>query len=241
MCGRFALYTPPTRAARFLDAVLGEGLTDDAWDPSWNVPPTEDIVGARTIQGRHSPHPDGSEARVLEPFRWGLVPSWAKDLSTSNRNFNARAETVTSKPSFRSAFDSRRLLVPADGFYEWQKRGSKRQPYFFERTDGELMAFAGLWERWRASDGPEPGPWVLSCTIITTGASSDIEDVHDRMPVILEPDVFEAWLDPHAHGSPALEALLAPAPPGTLRRHEVGTAVGNVTNNGPELIKDLAT
>jgi putative SOS response-associated peptidase YedK len=234
VCGRFALFTPPTRVARFLDAVLGEGIDGD-WAPSWNVPPTEQILGARMVDAQRAGSSDGRDVRMLEQFRWGLVPSWAKDLSAGNRGFNARAETVTSKPSFRSAFETRRMLIPADGFYEWQKVGTKRQPHFFERRDGEIMTFAGLWEPWRPA---KDAPWVISCTIITTDAGPDMDGIHDRMPAVLEPDRWDAWLDRTNRG-PQLEALLAPAHEGTLRHRPVGPRVGNVANNDPDLISEV--
>src|SRR5271165_83222 len=160
MCGRFALYSPPARLSRYFQATLGDDVDPDGV-PSWNVAPTTDVLGLRarkggaaadgaTTIGAAGTPPVPPVALVLNRYRWGLVPWFAKDPSGGNRLFNARAESVLTKPSFRAAFRARRLVVPADGFYEWRKSPSgHRQPYFFTRTDGEPLAFAGLWEGWR--------------------------------------------------------------------------------------------
>ena len=131
-------------------------------------------------------------ARELSLMRWGLIPSWAKDLSTLAMMINARSETAATKPAFRDPFTSRRCLVPADGFYEWQRTGKPKQPYRFEVNDGELFAFAGLWDRWKDPSGQ----WIKSCSILTTTPNAVTSSVHDRMPVILDPDSYDLWLDP---------------------------------------------
>ncbi len=225
MCGRVALFTPPARLARFLDAALAAGL-DPEGRPSWNVGPQRTLFGANEHDG----------ARVLDRYRWGLVPSWAKDPSIGNRLFNARGETVAEKPSFRSAFAKRPCVIPVDGFYEWDHRpGRHRQPHYFTRADGAPMLFAGLYERWwdRENEAAEP---VATCTIITTTPNADLDEIHDRMPVVLERVDVETWLDIADHGPDERLALLRPAPAGTLTHYGVGAAVGSVKNDGPELI-----
>lgn len=198
--------------------------------PSWNVPPTRTVVGVVA----------GGGGRELRSFRWGLVPSWAKDPAIASRTFNARAETLATKPSFRSAFRSRRLILPADGFYEWSKApGESRQPYLFARADGRPLAFAGLFERWRPPGAAEEAE-LATCTIVTTAAGPDVADVHDRQPVVLESDAWDAWLDPGLDSRDALEGMLHSGPAGTLVRHRVGRAVGRAGLDGPELAAAIA-
>ncbi|MHB1712399.1 MAG: SOS response-associated peptidase [Acidimicrobiales bacterium] len=252
MCGRIALYTAPDRLARIFAAQLALGIDRDR-RPSFNIPPTRSILGvmARPV-GADVEHRsgDGIDAhiteRVIDEFRWGLIPSWAKDPSMGSRLFNARGETVASKPSFRSAFSSRRLVVPADGFYEWGSgAGKRRQPHYFRRADGQPLGLAGLWERWRprvgdgdGSDGDPKGRLaVVTCTIITTRAGPDMEGIHPRMPVILEAGSFDAWLDPGNHERDQLEAFLTASTSGTLEHFPVDIRVGNVRNDGPELVE----
>jgi putative SOS response-associated peptidase YedK len=235
MCGRFALVTPPVRLARYLQAVLDDRLEDER-APSWNVAPTDQVLG---VSARRTP--EGDElSRVLTPFRWGLIPSWAKDPSAGNRLFNARVETVATKASFRTAFRAHRILIPADGFYEWHKQshGSK-QPHYFTRTDGAPLALAGIAEWWRDRNGPPDAPVVRSCSIITTRASQDMDGIHDRMPVILDPGTFDIWLDPATEDIGTLTPLVHAAPPGTITHHAVSQRVGNVRNNDPELIEPV--
>ena len=224
MCGRFTIASPPARLLAVFEAEPEEGL-EEHFQLSWNLAPTRQVLGVTEEEGR----------RVLGRFRWGLLPSWAKDPSMSSRTFNARAETVATKPTFRAAFAARRCLVPADpGFYEWSKRPADlKTPYLFRRADGEPMAFAGLWERWRP--GPNE-PWRRSLTIVTTDAGADVAPVHDRQPVVLERDVWELWLDPGRHDREELETLLVAGPPGVLQRVEVARVVGSTANDGPELI-----
>ena len=235
VCGRFALFTPPARLARYFGATLDEG-TDPEQAPSWNVAPTDDVLGVRD-----RPDPaGGAPVRTLMTFRWGLVPWWSKDPSTGSRSFNARAETIATKPSFRDAFRQRRILVPADGFYEWHLTAAgRKQPYYFSRADRTPLAFAGLAERWRPKDAPPGTPYLRSCTVITAPAGPDMEGIHDRMPVILEPSTFDVWLDPASEDTEELRALLRPPPGGTLVHHPVGPRVGNVRYNDPELMEPV--
>jgi putative SOS response-associated peptidase YedK len=238
MCGRISLYSTPERLSRIFDAELGPDVDPDRVT-GFNVGPTRNILGIAAFRDG-APHQHGGEPhRRLGRYRWGLVPSWAKDASIANRLFNARGESVAAKPSFRAAFASRRLAVPADGFYEWKAGpGKERLPYYFERADGEPIAFAGLWEQWwgPASNTGEEAP-LLTCTIITTEAGVDVADVHHRMPVILERGALDAWLDPENQDRPELESLLVSAPPGTLVHHRVDKRVGSVRNDGPDLIE----
>jgi putative SOS response-associated peptidase YedK len=165
------------------------------------------------------------------------VPSWAKDPSIANRLFNARAETVTEKPSFRSAFAKRPCVIPVDGFYEWDHReGRNRQPHYFTRVDGEPLLFAGLYERWHDPETPKDAPALQTCTVITTEPNDDMDELHNRMPVILAPRDVETWLNVSAVEPAERAQLLRPAPKGTISHYGVDKAVGSVKNDGPELI-----
>ena len=156
-------------------------------------------------------------------FRWGLIPWWSKDAKSGSRLFNARGETVATRASFREAFRERRIIVPADGFYEWHKtKTGTRQPYYFSRADGQPLAFAGLAERWRDKNAGPDVPLIRSCTVITTSAGPDMSGIHDRMPVILDPATFDVWLDPANEDVEEMRALLRPPPAGTVVHHRVG-------------------
>jgi putative SOS response-associated peptidase YedK len=225
MCGRFVSATPPDQVAAYFGAEAPEALLE----PSWNVAPTTDVYAVLA---------DGSTRR-LDAFHWGLVPRWAKDVKIGSRMINARAESLATKGAYKHAFQRRRCIVPADGFYEWQKRpGEKtKQPYFIHRPDGEPYAFAGLWETWKGPDGK--GDEVLrSCTIITTTPNSEMAKIHDRMPVILPPDAWDTWLDPDQQDLELLGRLLVPAPPQLITLRPISTQVNNVRNDGPELMDE---
>ena len=173
-------------------------------------------------------------------FRWGLVPWWSKDAKSGSRLFNARSETVATRASFREAFRERRIIVPADGFYEWRKtKTGAKQPHYFTRADGAPMAFAGLAERWRAKDAPEGHALPPQLHVITAPGGADMDGIHDRMPVILDPATFDLWLDPANEDSEELRALLRPPPAGTVVHHPVGPRIGNVRNNDPTLIESV--
>ena len=215
MCGRYATTRSDTDLTLLFDAV---DITEQVV-PSWNVAPTDPVPMIRVSQRR--------DARVLDTARWGLVPSWAADLRGAARMINARAETVATSPAFAPSFAKRRCLVPADGWYEWVRDGKRRQPYYLTPADGAPLAFAGLWSVW--------GEEVLTCTIVTTAALGGLARVHDRMPLILPPDRWSSWL---AGGGDAPE-MLRPLPPGAIDEIEIRAVrpdVGNVRNNGPELI-----
>ncbi len=241
MCGRIALYSEPDFLARVFDAQLALDV-EPGGRPSWNIGPMRSVVAVADVPGGAGGPADGGH-RELGSYRWGLVPSWATDPSVGNRTFNARAETVATKPSFRAAFTARRLAVVADGFYEWTPaKGAAKRPYYFTRADGRPLALAGLWEQWWGGHGSRDAttgerPALRTCTVITTAAGPDMGDIHNRMPVILEPEVLGQWLDGANEDTPDLESLLVPAPEGTLVHRPVGREVGNVRNDGPGLIE----
>jgi putative SOS response-associated peptidase YedK len=214
MCGRYTLTRPAQDVAEHFD--LDQAPTVE---PRWNIAPTQAVLAVR----RHEPA--GREAVLL---RWGLVPSWAADLSIGTRMLNARAETVLEKPSFRTAFKRRRCLLPADGFYEWRGVAGKKQPIHFRFRDGRLFAFAGLWEHWQGPEGP-----VESCTVLTTQANELVRPVHDRMPVILAPDHYDAWLDPGTSDTALLCSWLVPFEAGEMVAVPASPHVNNARNEGP--------
>jgi putative SOS response-associated peptidase YedK len=224
MCGRIALYDDPDRLGRLLDAGVDPEVLEE-WRPGWNLAPTDRILG---VTERH-------DERLVRAYRWGLVPSWSKTPDVKG-TFNARAEGLATKPMFRSAFRKSRILVPADAFYEWEKLDPKRkQPYAFTRADGQPIVFAGLREWWRDAEGHE----LNTATIITTEAGPDMP-IHNRQPVVLEQKYWELWLDPEFTNVGKLQPLLVPTAKGTLLHHPVGKSVGNVRNDGPELLEEIA-
>jgi putative SOS response-associated peptidase YedK len=229
MCGRFTLTSSPAEIAAFFGAER-QGL-DHA--PDYNVAPTTDIV---TVVGAGA---GGGGGRTLELMHWGLVPSWAKDISIGSRMINARSETLAEKPSFRRAFVRRRCIVVADGFYEWQAvPGQKRrQPMYIARTDGDPLAFAGLWEIWHPVGDPErTGMELHSCTIVTCAANGKIAPVHHRMPVVLEKSDWSAWLDVEGTSAADATELLRASGDEVLTFHPVSTDVNRVGTNNAHLI-----
>jgi putative SOS response-associated peptidase YedK len=160
-------------------------------------------------------------------MRWGLIPSWAKDPFAAASMINARSETASTKPAFRDALKSRRCLIPADGFYEWARTGKAKQPYCFEVNEGELFAFAGLWDRWKDAGGKS----VETCSILTTTPNAVTSPVHDRMPVILDPDAYDVWLDPGMRNAAAVSELLKPFDARLMRSYPVSTRINSVIND----------
>jgi len=213
MCGRYAIYS--LFGETYFD---GLDLTEEL-KAFYNVCPTQDAPIVRAKENA-----DGLRADLA---RWGLVPSWADDPKIGARMINARAETAATKPSFRAAFERRRCLVPANGFYEWQRRGGGKVPHYVTRADGAALAFAGLWERWRELE---------SFTILTTDANAEMQPVHDRMPVVLDPRDYDTWL---AGPSDADAELLGPCPDGTLALRRVSTYVNKPGNEGPRCIEPV--
>jgi len=221
MCGRFTLSTRPEILAELFDLAEIPPLA-----PRYNVAPTQPVpVVLRTERGGPS---------TLRLFRWGLIPSGAVDAAVGNRMINARAETVATRPSFRIAFRKRRCLVPADGFYEWQKTQRSKQPFLIRMADGRPFAFAGLWEHW---EPPEGDPAIDSCTILTTEPNDLVRSLHDRMPAIVRPKDYGRWLDPGEDRPEALMGILAPFPQEGMEAYAVGTQVNNARFDAPSCIE----
>jgi putative SOS response-associated peptidase YedK len=197
------------------------GCDSDApdWAPRYNIAPTQPVPAIR----QHPKEP----VRELSKMKWGLIPSWAKDSSAAASMINARSETASTKPAFRDALKSRRCLIPADGFYEWMRTGKTKQPYCFEVNEGELFAFAGIWDRWKDPSGQ----WVKSCSILTTTPNALTSSVHDRMPVILDPDNYELWLDPGMTNVAAASEFLKPFDARVMRSYPVSTRVNSAVND----------
>jgi putative SOS response-associated peptidase YedK len=231
MCGRYA---STATDADLLDLFSVVEAVGDELPVSYNVAPTQTVrtVLERVPRGAR----DAAPVRQLRSARWGLVPSWAKDLTGGARLINARSETVTEKPSFKAAAARRRCLVPAAGYFEWEPRDGVKVPHFLH-GDG-VLAFAGLYELWRprAVDGEEPGEWVWSVTVLTTTAADTLGHIHDRSPVVMPPELQGAWLDPATTDPARVRALLEAVPEPQLTPREVGRAVGNVRNDTPDLL-----
>ena len=221
MCGRFVSTKTPQQLADYfsVDELAVEQVT-----PNYNVAPTQSVL----VVTENEEH-----RRSLEAHHWGLVPPWAKDVKIGNRMINARAETVAEKPAFKKAFAVRRCLIPADGFYEWKKSkdGTTKQPYFIHPTGEPVFALAGIWERWR---DPETDEWMRSCAIIVGEANTVIAPIHDRMPVVLSREHWDAWLDPENGDVEDLGKLLVPAPAKAVTAYPVRTQVNSPRNNVPE-------
>jgi putative SOS response-associated peptidase YedK len=219
MCGRFS----QSKSAETLSSAFQ--LAVPSWTPRYNIAPTQAVPTASVFPSESEP-----QFRLL---RWGLVPSWSKDLSIGTKLINARAETVAEKPSFRSAFKQRRCLILADGFYEWKRLNGKKQPFYFQVSDGHPFAFAGLWERWQGDDSP-----IETCTILTTQANELLQPVHDRMPVILSPQDYDRWLDPTTSPD-TLHALLRPFDAQEMQGCPVSAVVNSSKVDGPECVAPL--
>lgn len=219
MCGRFAA----TFSYEDLEEIFKiiKGIKPDT---RYNVAPSQDVPAVREENGE----------RVLVSLHWGLIPFWAKDEKIAYKTINARSETAHKTPSYRAAFRSRRCLIPATGFFEWDKQSGSKQPYFIYRTDEKPMALAGLWEHW---DDPEGDKTVESCTILTTDASEPVSKLHDRMPVILEPEDFDQWLDPVEKNVERLRGMLQPAASGTLTMHPVSMYVNKAGHEGERCVE----
>jgi len=223
VCGRIVLKAPPAQvAAEFALAEPPELV------PRHNIAPTEPVAAIRAVAA-----PGGQNARRCDLLQWGLIPPWSRGPREGAKMFNARSETVAGKPAFREAFAHRRCLVPVDGFYEWRKRGDRREPFYFSGADGRLLALAGLWERWEY-----PGGKVIeSCSVLTCDANPLMRRIHHRMPVILPREHHDAWLDAPAAAADGLRGLLLPAPDAWLRCWPVGPRVNRSDAEGPDLIE----
>ena len=243
MCGRYASSRRPEDLIDEFEIV--ESRIQDALEADYNVAPTKEVYAVvERPPSRDSVEPPQRQLRVLT---WGLVPSWAKDPSIGNRMINARMETVAEKPAYKRAFAKRRCLLPADGYFEWYPTSEhtsagkpRKQPFFIRPQDHGVLAMAGLYEIWRdptrSDDDPDRFRWT--CTVITTDAEDSLGHIHDRMPLMVEPDRWSEWLDPVAPPGGLLD-LLVPAAPGRLEAYPVAPLVSNVRNNGPELLEPL--
>jgi putative SOS response-associated peptidase YedK len=215
MCGRYRL----SRRKQIIEEYFDSAPWGEDWSPRFNIAPTQPIPVIR--QNAKEP------VREISLMRWGLIPSWARDSSAAARMINARSETASEKPTFRDAMKSRRCLIPADGFYEWMRTEKAKQPYCFEVNNGELFAFAGIWDRWRNPSGN----WVETCSILTTTPNAVTSAVHDRMPVILDPDSYDLWLDPGMRDVSAASDLLKPYDAWLMRCYPVSSRVNRVEND----------
>jgi putative SOS response-associated peptidase YedK len=224
MCGRFTLIAPGEAVADLFQLPETPILA-----PRFNIAPTQPIAAVRVSS-------IGGD-RELTHFHWGLIPRWAKDPKIGSRMINARSETAAEKPSFRAAFKYRRCLVPADGFYEWQKLNGGKQPVRIQMDDGGLFAIAGLWEHWISADGSE----IESCTLLTTEPNDFLRPIHNRMPVIISPDDFDLWLDPGAQHPGEVQHLLRAYPAEAMSHYPVSTHVNNPRNEDPLCIEPLYT
>ncbi|KPJ92952.1 MAG: hypothetical protein AMJ53_08365 [Gammaproteobacteria bacterium SG8_11] len=214
MCGRFSLTPKIEQVIEKLNII-----NSIEFEPSYNIAPSENIAVVRYIDSQ----------RVISAMRWGLVPFWMKEFPKSNSLINARGETVAEKPSFRNAYKKRRCLIPADGFYEWQKIGEKKQPYYIQSKNKEIFTFAGLWEQWQGEDRT-----IESCAILTTHANDDMKPIHHRMPVIIDPENYQQWFE-----SEDPKALIASYPNGRLQTYPVSQYVNNPRHNDETCIAAL--
>jgi len=232
MCGRFTLRTPLKDVVELFDLALTDSalpldFSESALLPRYNIAPSQQVACVRFDADR--------QQRTLDWLKWGLIPRWADDPSIGNRMINARGETVATKPAFREAFRRRRCLLPADAFYEWKRHSGGKQPYLIQLEDKRPFAFAGLWEHWRHGELA-----IDSCTIITTEANSLVSRLHDRMPVILNPESYKAWLDPQFEDREALERLLTAYPADRMTIEPVSRAVNSPHNDSPACVESAS-
>jgi putative SOS response-associated peptidase YedK len=231
MCGRFVSSNTPEQIASY----FGASFETEPLGENYNVAPTNDIYAVVEPTDAVDGKP------VIRAFHWGLVPFWAKDVKVGSKMINARSETIAEKSVFKKLLESKRVLIPMDGYYEWQAMSGHKtkQPMFIHRQDGEPLAAAGLWTTWRDKQAGDDAPWLHSCTIITTASNETTSSVHDRMPVFLPATKWDAWLDPQNHDIDSLMQMLVPAPNELLTMHSVSTAVNNVRNKGAELLEPV--
>ncbi len=246
MCGRYASSRRPEDLVEEFEIVQSRVAVP--LEPDFNVAPTKEVYAVV----ERPPAADPGEVREpperqLRVLRWGLVPSWAKDPAIGHKMINARMETVAEKPAYKRAFAKRRCLLPADGYFEWYPTSQltaagkpRKQPFFIRPQDRGTLAMAGLYEIWRdpTRDDDDPERFRWTCTVLTTQAEDSLGHIHDRMPLMVEPERWSAWLDPGAAQESLLD-LLVPAAPGRLEAYPVSTLVSNVRNNGPELVEPL--
>lgn len=227
MCGRYTIAISLDELYEMFRLESFGSYEHTPFKPRYNVAPTQ-MVPAIIAH---------NDKRRLGELRWGLIPSWAKDAKIGYQTINAKAETVTDKPAFRQSFQRKRCLIPADGFYEWQKLGESKQPYRIVLKDRAAFGMAGLYDTWV---DPATGNKLSSCTIITTTPNRLMADIHNRMPVILRPEDEDLWLDRSCQDEASLKRLLIPYSADAMRAYKVSAAVGNVRNDSPELIEETA-
>ena len=221
MCGRYT----QTKSGEAIARTFNLSKTPDP-QPRYNIAPTQPVAAIAQTE----------DERAYRIFQWGLVPSWSKDPSIGSRMINARSETAAEKPSFRAAFKRRRCLIVADGFYEWQKTGGKKQPYYVQVEDQEIFGFAGLWETWQSGDGSH----LESCTILTTEPNGLMETIHNRMPVIVHPEDFDLWLDPSLQDGRHVQHLLRPYEDEAMAAYAVSTTVNNPRNESAACVEAVS-
>ncbi|MBP2239592.1 putative SOS response-associated peptidase YedK [Cytobacillus eiseniae] len=226
MCGRFTL------TATFSEIIdrfnIQAAIEEQLYEPSYNVAPSQSVLAVIN---------DGKKNR-LGYLRWGLIPPWAKDTKMGHKMINARAETIFEKPSFRQAFQKKRCIIIADSFYEWKRHGDQtKTPMRIKLANNRLFAMAGLWETWKSKDG-QP---IHTCTVITTNPNDLVKNIHDRMPVILNPEDEKIWLNPMINDTETLLNLLKPFPEDLMASHEVSSLVNSPKNNSIELIRDICS
>jgi putative SOS response-associated peptidase YedK len=234
MCGRYASAQTDAELAKAFEVV---DVIGDEPEPSWNVAPTQQVRAV--LERAPKDEPDADAARLLRSVRWGLVPSWAKDVKIGSKMINARVETLLAKPAFKSAAKRRRCVIPADGYFEWMKIDNKKVPFFLHAGDGQPLAMAGLYELRPDPDLPadHPDRWLWTCTVITTTAADTLGHIHDRSPLLIPSgDLLDAWLDPKLDAPDDVQALINSLPEPHLEPYEVSTAVNSVRNNGPHLV-----
>jgi putative SOS response-associated peptidase YedK len=223
MCGRYRL----SRRKQLVEEYFDCGPWDEEWSPRFNVAPTQPVPVIR--QNPKEP------IRELSLMKWGLIPHWAKDASGAAGMINARSETAATKPAFRDSLKFRRCLIPADAFYEWSRTGKTKQPYCLEVNEGEVFAFAGLWDGWKDANGN----WVKTCSILTTTPNAVTAPVHDRMPVILDSDSYDLWLDPGMNDGATVSELLKPYNARFMRCYAISSRVNYVVNDDEECSRPI--
>jgi putative SOS response-associated peptidase YedK len=223
MCGRYRL----SRRKQIIEEHFDAADWQDDWSPRYNIAPTQHVPVIRR-------HPKES-VRQISLMRWGLIPHWAKDASGAASTINAKSETAATKPAFRDPLKYRRCLIPADGFYEWSRRGKTKQPFCFEVDEGKLFAFAGLWDGWKDSNGK----WVKSCSILTTVPNAVTATVHDRMPVILNRASYDLWLDPGMQNVAVISELLKPYDARLMRSYPISTRINHVANDDEDCSRHI--
>lgn len=223
MCGRYRL----SRRKQIIEEYFDAADWQDDWSPRYNIAPTQPVPVLR----QHPREP----IRQISSMRWGLISHWSKDASIATSTINARSETAAGKPAFSYLLKFRRCLIPADGFYEWKRSGASKQPYCFEISDGELFAFAGLWDGWQDNSGQ----WIKTCTILTTMPNAVTATVHDRMPVILDRESYDLWLDPGMQNVAAISELLKPCDARLMRSYPISTRINHVAKDDEDCSRSV--